>query len=302
MRKITLIMTVVFLLLMASCQKTATSINSAKDVIITAAISGDGVTRALDDYGDGGNVTRCVLEVYDSTGEKYARIVEPYDVECNSAIFSLRLVTTQNYEVVVWADCGGGEDFLEDKYYTTIDGLTQVKIISHIGNNDELDAFYAMRELAIDNTSDFSMVLTRPLGQLSVMTKLTDVELDSMTPDSVNITYSATIPTTFNALNGESDTSSRTSATWSAKVADAVVDLDGYMHLLTDYIFANDTDMLTSFSVDFVNANGDIITTNSNFSQIPIHRNMRTIVKGELLTKESEILVSLDPTFEDGEE
>lgn len=62
-----------------------------------------------------------------------------------------------------------------------------------------------------------------------------------------------------------------------------------------DYIWAPaDEANLADFSVTFIN-DGNNITTNDAFKNIPIRRNYKTNVSGNLLTKQGTINVTIDP-------
>ena len=65
-----------------------------------------------------------------------------------------------------------------------------------------------------------------------------------------------------------------------------------------DYIWAPEREAnLADFSVTFIN-NGNDITTNDAFKNIPIRRNYKTNVSGNLLTKQGTINVTIDPIWE----
>ncbi len=84
---------------------------------LTVTITQNIETRAVADYGKGAQVNRCILEIYHDSKLYGERQVQP--VSGNQVTFSdLRLVTSQTYDFVLWADCG---DNLADNYYNTSD-------------------------------------------------------------------------------------------------------------------------------------------------------------------------------------
>ena len=68
--------------------------------------------------------------------------------------------------------------------------------------------------------------------------------------------------------------------------------------LTVDYIWAPvEQATLADFKMTFLDAAGKEISANSDFKSIPIRRNYRTMVSGNLLTKQGDITVEIDPNF-----
>ncbi|MFR2930174.1 DUF6562 domain-containing protein, partial [Alistipes putredinis] len=74
-----------------------------------------------------------------------------------------------------------------------------------------------------------------------------------------------------------------------------VLSADG--DLTVDYIWAPvEEATLADFSMTFLNGTTEI-STNGDFKNIPIRRNYRTNVSGNLLTKQGTFNVTIDPEF-----
>lgn len=267
-------------------------------------------TRAIADYGTGTTANRCILEVYLTTGDRYARLYAP--VENFGAEFEIRLVTNLEYQLVAWADYVEDVNNLEvDYYYITNQdemGLTSIspsdEVDKYDANSDKRDAFFASEPISFTEASSFELTLTRPFGQLNVLTKMTDIDpnISYLNPKSVKVEYSTELNEQFNAHSGSTmDVQPITS--FSTQTIETVVDEDGYIHLTTDYILAPKEDAgqaLVDFKMTFYSDENctDEITSNDKFVNIPIQRNYRTNVYGELLSEECYISVEIDPIFE----
>ncbi len=275
----------------ASCQKQEGP-TLAPNASLTVTIPQEAVqTRAT---GDGSQVTRCVMQVYRNDapyGEK-----QVVAVSGSTATFTdLQLVASQTYKFVFWADCGTGSNNLEDNHYNTSD-LTNITVKGdYIGNNEEFDAFFKCEELTVTDAFSHEVTLARPFGQLNVKTNDLDAigeGHDDLKPTHVTVNFSA-VPTTFNALTGE--TGSPLNLSYTAEV------VDNAGHLTLDYIWAEeDQANLADFSMEFLNSTGNTIAENDNFHNIPIRRNYQTNVSGNLLTKKGTINVTIDPGFAAG--
>ncbi len=305
-------------LLLTSCQKDdlATSSGAAGDMlnisVALADVSGS-ATRAIADYGSGSSANRCILEIYDVDGDLYKRMIEPV-VENGGmygADFSVRLVTTgKDYTFVAWADHIEGSDLEQDYYYNTANGLKSITFNDSMSvttdfDIDYKDAFFAsIVETFGEAKENFAMTLTRPFGQVNVFTKITDIDLAKYQPKSVKVEYAASkFYTGFNAesgvLSGENSAYS-----YERETIETVVDANGYIHLTTDYIFApGDGEEVIDFDMTFYSDDActDLITKNTMLDNIPVKRNYRTNVYGELLTEDCYIAVSLDPVLNDFE-
>ena len=260
----------------------------APNASLTVTIPQEAVqTRAA---GDGSQVNRCILQVY-RNGAEYGD-QQVVAVNGSTATFTdLQLVASQTYQFVFWADCGTGTDDLEDNHYNTSD-LTNITVNGdYIGNNEEFDAFFKCEELTVTDAFSHEVTLARPFGQLNVKTNDLDAigeGHDDLKPTHVTVNFSA-VPTTFNALTGE--TGSPVNLSYTAEV------VDNAGHLTLDYIWAEeDQANLADFSMTFLN-NSTEITTNDNFHNIPIRRNYQTTVSGNLLTKKGTINVNIAPDF-----
>ncbi len=306
MKRIFLLM-LVAIVAAVSCQKSQlTSQNGSEtevEITITAKLDNAGsATRAIGDFGTGSSANRCILEVYTSKGDLYTRLYE--EVENFGADFSLRLVTNQTYQFVAWADhVADVQEIESDNYYVTADGLKQITVdeLHHSANSDVTDAFFANQEVSFEVADNYELTLTRPTGQLNVLTKMTDVdpELSLLNPKGVKVEYSTYLPASFDASQGIE--SGELERVFTTKTIETVIDDNGLIHLSTDYILAPASEQLL---VDFVmtfysdEACTDEITYNDKFVNIPIQRNYRTNVTGELLSQDCYITVEVVPGFE----
>lgn len=258
----------------------------------TVTIPQDGVqTRAVtDDFSKGTFVNRCILEIYRG-GVLYQKIEE--DVTAGKAAFDLQLVASQTYDFVFWADCAeGSEGNFTDKIYVTANGLTHIAEKGEfVGNSDERDAFfYCLSNYTVNGSFSEEVTLKRPFGLLTVKTlDLNEIKDESLKPTKYTANFKG-LPNAFNALTGE--VSGSADVTYTAELAKA----DGTISM--DFLWATDDKAdLADFSMTFYNGDTEI-ATNDAFKNIPIRRNYKTNVSGNLLTKKGTINVTINPEFE----
>ncbi len=286
-----------------SCQKTDINDNVAGGenfVTVCAALPADMYgTRAA---GEGAEVNRCIMEIY-LDGVRYGEPAVAALVD-KKAQFSARLISGKTYDLVFWADAakGTGVDDFEDNHYDT-SSLTNVTVKDasvYAGNDDTRDAFFASEKLFVEMSTNVNVQLRRPFGQLNVKTNdMADVRaanIADLVPTHVSIAYKS-VPMGINLLTGE-----LTEAADALVYADkaAVIDENGTLSM--DYIFApkGEEQYLADFTMSFINASGTKAAADYEFTNIPVQRNYRTNVSGNLLTKKTDINIEVVPDF-DGE-
>ncbi len=273
-------------------------------VSLSVAMGDVSATRAIADQGTAGEINRVILEVYTtSDGALYKRIVKDAIAGASTTSFDLRLVTSETYDFVAWADCSS--DGLADKYYDTDSegGLQAITAdySKYTGNDEERDAFFGTQQVEVTSSAvSFDMTLTRPFGQLNISTNLTDI-IDEMCPDKISISYATKVATTFNALTGAVSGAEEIDWVNAVEVIDINDSAKGgtNVHLSTDYILvAADGETLFDFEISLIDGRTTPDTTTKEFVNIPIKRNYRTNISGELLSVDGQFDVDLSSGFE----
>ena len=278
---------------LTACQKDEGLVSDgATSQTITVTIPQGMQTRATAaDFGNGAKIDRCLLQIYHSGttpakyGEQQSATVQKGADGKLTATFNLRLVAQQTYDFVFWADCSTGD------HYNT-DDLTNITVKgNYAGNNDEFDAFTgALLDYQVKGVFSENITLRRPFGQLNVKTlDMAAIPDPTLKPTKVKVAFTA-VPTSFNAKKGEIG-----AATAAVEYTADVLSADG--DLTVDYIWAPvEEATLADFSMTFLNGTTEI-STNGDFKNIPIRRNYRTNVSGNLLTKQGTFNVTIDPEF-----
>ena len=283
---------------------------SRNDVLDSAAVSGETAvtisaalpaemdgTRAA---GDGTQVNRCQMEVYldgQLYGERKVAVVSG-----GVARFEMRVVAGKTYDFVFWADAANGsavEDFSDNHYDTGDFSNVVIKdAATYKGNDDTRDAFFGKETVEITASQSVTAKLYRPFGQLNIKTldiqEVKDANIVSLVPSHVSIAFED-VPMGINLLTGELlETTDAVAYTDKC----AVIDENGTLSM--DYVFApkGTEQYLANFTMSFFNAEGGEAAADYEFTNIPVQRNYRTNVSGNLLTKKADITVNVIPGFE----
>ncbi len=281
---------------MSACQKAESLDPASGDVQITVNASFPAQMLETRVAGDGTTVDRCIMQIY-LDGELYGEH-QYAQVQGLKATFSARLIAGKTFDLVFWADKSGA-DINTDLHYNTAD-LANVSFTGdYIGNDDARDAFFGTAQVVADQSKAVDVTLRRPFGQLNVKTlDLAEVKAASpaLEPKKVKIEFKS-VPTGINLLTGE-----LTDAKSAVAYADAAAVVDAEGHLSFDYVLApaGTEQFLADFTMSFLDENGAEVAGAYDFSSIPVQRNYRTNVSGNLLTKKADINVEVKPGF-DGE-
>lgn len=287
----------IVLLSVMACQSDE-PVNGGNKEEVTASFSvqvpddGSAVTRAA---GDGAAVNRCIMEIY--LGDQlYTQEVAA--ISNLAAKFDVRLVTSQTYNFVFWADhvaATDGENIKTDLHYKTTDGLQAISMMGdYLGSSkdDTRDAFTANLEKKVINAFSESVTLTRPFGQLNIKTAdLSSIGDNSLRPTKASLSFK-NIYTGFNAATGEL-TGDPTAIAYH-EAADVV---DDQGNLTIDYLLApkgEEQQHLVNMTLAITHGEG---TISKDLNNIPVKRNYKTNVTGNLLTDGATLNVSVVSTF-----
>lgn len=248
--------------------------------------------------GDGSKVNRCILEVY-LNDVLYTRSIAK--VVGKAATFDIRLVTSQTYNFVFWADNvvdnSSDENIKLDNHYNTANGLNNITMTGNYygsSKDDTRDAFFVSKSMEVNKAFSLNVSLTRPFGQLNIKTTdINDIKSDALKPKGAQLVF-AKIYKGFNAVTGEVQGEQTEQAYYAT--AD-VVDADG--NLTLDYLFApkdNSKDYPVNMTLSVHKADGSKITDKS-LVNIPIRRNYKTNVTGNLMTVGGKFTVTVEPVF-----
>ena len=266
--------------------------NQAK-VSFNVGFEGVAATRTI---GDGKTVDEVLYEVYDATGEKCVAEGSA-DVSDRQATVNVTLVKGATYKVLFWAQKK------DANVYNTAD-LRAITVQGYAGNAENRDAFYKAEEVTVGNGSlTRTVTLNRPFAQLNVGTNSTDYTAAQTL--GTTITKSKVLvkglATKFNVLTGEAtEASDATFELATIPTEDLKVVLDGteqtFKYLAMDYLLVGAEQKNYDITVSFGDEAG-IVNTLPVYS-VPLQRNWRTNIVGNLLTTTETFTVVVDQEFD----
>lgn len=257
-------------------------------------------TKAI---GDGANVNQLIYEVWRTAGKNDKTLAAGNGTERlyvaeaaretdGKFRFTVDLVQDQNYTILFWAqvkDAG---------YYNTSDlkNVTFSEGRKLVSNNDERAAFYGIDHIVgTEPKASETVELTRPFAQINLGSVPRTEEQDKvykLTADYafVKVTGAATSFNVATATAGEETT------TWAFGKAEdpsetLTVNKTDYDWVAMNYIFVPKNQANVTVDYMIYTNHGDVTNTVLN---VPVQKNYRTNIVGNLLTSKTEYTVELD--------
>ena len=258
-------------------------------VAITAQLPTGVSTRA---YADGKTATKLTYAIYE-TGQTTPLITgNATFVELKTTV-NVRLVNGKTYDMLFWAQADGAP-----YTFNTATQKVTVDYTAPVGQDEKRDAFFKAERLTVDGTIDKTIQLKRPFAQLNVgaqdfvAAKTAGFEATQTTVKVDNV-Y-----TTLNLLDGTVE--GETSVTYKAAALpteDFPVSLTpAAKYMSMDYLLVADDKALTNVTFTATNGTHNVERLYTN---VPVRRNYRTNIYGNILTEEANFNIEIDSDFDE---
>ena len=277
-----------FGMLLTSCQNDLdfTPTTGETATVSFAVGTPDLATRA---YSDGTTATVLQYAVYNAAGEELTDLTVTDATINGSAKVELQLTTGNTYSVIFWAAAEGAP--------YTVDFGAKTMTVNYTGavSNDEArDAFYKYHEFTVKGAQTETIELRRPFAQLNIGT----ADYAASTSAGYTPTQSAVVvKNVYNTLDLVGGIVSNEVAAEFALAdikKDETFPVAGYEYLAMNYLLvASDKETV---EVEFTYTDGTNEKTRT-VGSVPVQRNYRTNIYGNLLTSDVDINVVIEPEY-----
>lgn len=258
-------------------------------------------TKAI---GDGMTASQLYYQVFDEKSNPIEGLgVQTKKMNSGKTTVTFQLVKDQTYNFVFWAQT-------PTEGYYEIDGTEGLKKISanyadKNANDENFDAFYAVEKLTVNGPISESVILTRPFAQVNIATtgKIAagpaskELDFDGATS---TVTFK-NVPTEFSPLSSDDVVDGTESVVFaSAAVPEGNITVAGkeYKYLSMNYVFAPKNGSVYDVAAELTVAGKTVPVSVPN---VPLKRNWRTNIVGNLLLTGAQFNVIVDPVFENEE-
>ena len=278
-------------------------------------------TRGVSGESDGTAATKLYVAVYNQDNQLIKAIsnigVEgsqpTVTVSGKTATVNFQLVKGQTYNFVFWAQNPNATD--GEVVFDPATGKVNVDYSKIKANDESLDAFTAhVNDFTVTGAMSQNVTLYRPWAQVNY--GATQADWDAAVAAEINVAKSKVtvnnVYTTLNALTGEVEGDATTADielaanTIPAKAATprtlTVSDTD-YKYIGLNYLLVGNEGEQSLIKADlqiFKEGDDNTPVNTLAFSNVPVQRNYRTNIVGNLLTSQVQFNITIDPIY-DGE-
>ncbi len=276
-------------------------------------------TRSVAGESDGTAATRLYVAVYNADKQLIPAIShigtdaggkDFVNVSGKTATVNFQLVKGQTYNFVFWAQNPNATAGAVVFDPTT--GKVNVEYSMIAANDETLDAFTAhVNDLTVTGALSQNVTLKRPWAQVNYGSAQAD--WDAAVAAGITVAKSKVtvnnVYTTLNALTGEvGGEATTTDVVLAANTIPASADtprtltVSGtkYKYIGLNYLLVGNEGQqsLIKADLEIQKADGTVINTLA-FSNVPVQRNYRTNIVGNLLTSQTQFSITIDPNYEE---
>ena len=315
MKNIFRILMAAAVLLTASCAKediSSTIGGGEVEVTFTANLAGLG-TRAI---ADGNTVDRVYLAIFDAKADTYLGELTAdagYPVSNGLATIPVVLLKDKEYDLVFWAQKDGTGAYtldLENRQVKANYGVDHSNNFEAWSNNEARDAFFNISNDWTAGKDNTTFELRRPFAQINVGNSDDDVKYAKQNGSIISqsaMTVTTEVYDTIELVNG-SLTGTKVSAEFTLAAIptetvkgtvdpthDAALNAsEEYNYLAMNYLLVNDRQL-----VDLVfNFTDGTTTFERKYYQVPVQRNYRTNILGQIISSPMDFTVEIKPGFD----
>ena len=309
-KKLLFMMAAITMLFATSCQDDL-GIDTGNEALVSFNVTTpEMVTRA---YGNGETATVLQYAVYQKNADgnlvEIEALTKTNATINGSATVKLNLLTGDTYSIIFWASAYAADD--ENAPYS-VNFATKTMTIDYEGalcNDENRDAFYACKEFTVNGAQSINVELTRPFAQLNIGTRTKDYN-DAKAVGFEVTKSQVTVAGIYNTLNlatgkvsnDQTVTSEELEVTFDSKeiptTDDGAFPVDGeYKYLAMNYLLVEKG----TVDIAFTCTDGTKSKTRT-VGSVPVQRNYRTNIYGNILTSDVDVNVEIKPGFGENDE
>lgn len=277
------------MLLTTSCVNEIAPSKEIGDTPVTFQISTPEIaTRA---YSDGTTATKLQYAVYDEEGNLLDGL-KVTDAEINgSTSIELQLATGNEYSIIFWAAAPNAPytiDFAEK--------TMTVNYQSAVCNDETRDAFYKCHTFTVRGAQTETIELKRPFAQLNIGTN--DYEASRKAGYVPAYSYvKVPVSSVLNLFDGTVNEPKEVEFALSDIPTEEEFPVQGYEYISMNYLLVSADKEVVEVTFGYSENNKNVENTRI-VGSVPVQRNYRTNIYGQLLTSDIDINVEINPEYE----
>lgn len=293
MKKLLLVLAAAFT--MVACQMDANDLNVATgDAVVSFAIETPVVASRA--YSDGFTATHLQYAVYDANGVELTNLTNTTAEIHGSTTVDLQLVTGNDYTVIFWA-AAPGAPYTVDFGGNLANAEVSVDYTNALSNDETRDAFFKRHDFTVRGTQTETIELKRPFAQLNIGTNDYLAAKDAGYEPTLSAVTVKNIYNTLKLADGAVDGAGEVTFGYNAIPTTETFPVANYDYLSMNYLLVATDKALVDIEFGYGEANATPKTR--IVGSVPVQRNYRTNIFGQLMTSDVDFNVIIVPEYED---
>ena len=274
--------------LFASCQKEVLAPVANEAATVSFSVNTPEIaTRA---YSDGTTATVLQYAVYDAAGNELEDLTVTDGEIHTTAEVKLQLVTGNTYSVIFWAAAPNAPYAVDFANKTMT-----VDYSAAVCNDEARDAFYACKTFTVTGVQTETIELRRPFAQLNIGTADYAASADAGYVPTQSSVVVKNVYKTLNLATGAVENEVEANFGLADIEKGEAFPVTGYEYLAMNYLLVSTSKELVD--VEFTYTNGADAKTRT-IGSVPVQRNYRTNIYGNVLTSDVDLNVVINPEYE----
>ena len=285
MKKLLLVLAAAFA--MVACQTDLNEVNVAGGEVDVTFEVGAPAARA---YSDGTTATVLQYAVYEGETELEDLTVTDGEIHGSTTV-SFKLVTGNTYTVIFWAAA-------EDAPYT-VDFANKTMTVNYsnvLSNNEELDAFYAKHTFTVTGAQTETVYLKRPFAQVNIGTNDYAAAKSAGYEPEYSYVKVSNIYSTLNLWDGTASNEGEVTYKYAHTPVGETFPVAGYEYLAMNYLLVRADKEVVDIEFGYGESSTAAEKTRI-VGSVPVQRNYRTNIYGQLLTSDVDVNVVIVPEY-----
>ena len=278
------------MLLTTSCVNEITPSKEIGDTPVTFQIGTPEIaTRA---YSDGTTATKLQYAVYDEDGNLLDGLtVEDAEIKGSTSI-ELQLATGNEYSIIFWAAAPNAP--------YTIDFAEKTMTVNYqaaVCNDETRDAFYKCHTFTVRGAQTETIELKRPFAQLNIGTN--DYEASEKAGYTPAYSYvKVPVSSVLNLFDGKVNEPEEVEFALSDIPTEEEFPVRGYEYISMNYLLVSADKEVVDVTFGY-SENNQTVENTRTVGSVPVQRNYRTNIYGQLFTSDVDVNVTINPDYEE---
>ena len=290
-KKILIGMMAAAMVLAPSCQNDLDlAQNAGEAAVVTFSVGTPEI--ATRSFSDGQTATVLQYAVYDAAGNELKDLTVT-DAEIHgSTTVNLQLTTGNTYSVIFWAAA-------ENAPYTVdLNAKTMtVDYTNAVSNDENRDAFYKYHTFTVSGAQTETIELKRPFAQLNVGTN--DFTASKKAGYAPAYSYvKVPVSTVLNLVDGTVDQAAAVEFALAAIPTGETFPVSGYEYISMNYLLVAADKEVVDVTFGY-SENAQTVEKTRTVGSVPVQRNHRTNIYGQLLTSDVDVNVKIEPDYDE---